>query len=113
MSLAKIKKMIYSGEIALYKVSIGGDLPGFVYSSRKGKYHIFVDDTLSPDAENDVILHECGHIIMHAASAACTTIGLDDCNHDREKEAEQFVRECKAKYVTRLCPEERFKGGVI
>lgn len=99
MSLRTINGMINCGELKIHKVSIGGDLHGFVYRSGKGKTHIFIDQSLSPEAERDALLHECGHVVTHN-SPENYIIGLDQRRTKIEKEAEMYARERRSEFAS-------------
>lgn len=99
MSLRTINGMINCGELEIHKVPIGGDLHGFVYRSGKGRAHIFIDQSLSPEGERNALLHECCHVVKHDSPDA-HIIGLDCQYAEIEKEAEQYVREHQTEYVS-------------
>ncbi|VBB05614.1 Hypothetical protein LUCI_0824 [Lucifera butyrica] len=94
MNLRKINNMVSTGELLFHKVKLIGNPHGFVYKSRKGRTHIFIDSSLSLEAERDTLLHECCHVSEHMNDNSYA-IGLDDRHHEREEEAEEFVRKNK------------------
>ncbi|VBB09163.1 Hypothetical protein LUCI_4449 [Lucifera butyrica] len=94
MGFRKINGMISTGDLLFHKVKVSGEVHGFVYKSRKGRTHIFIDSSLSPEAERDTLLHECCHVIEHMNDNSYA-IGLDDRHHEREEEAEEFVKKNK------------------
>lgn len=87
MSLRKINGLVRTGELSFHKEKIGGELHGFVYRSKKGRTHIFIDDLLSPETARTTMLHECGHVILHEKAGAYL-LGYDE---DREQEADEFA----------------------
>jgi len=62
--------------ILYHQVYIGEGVKAFVYLSRKGKYHIFIADTLSPEAQAEVLAHEIYHI-KHDMPSGLYIVGLD------------------------------------
>ena len=48
MNLKNINHMIKAGDIKIHVIGLPPGLYGFAYYSRKGKYHIFVSEELSP-----------------------------------------------------------------
>ena len=93
MSLRKINALINAGDLLLHKTNISGELPGFVYASTHGKIHVFVDSSLSLEAERETLFHECGHALLHLSEGS-HLVGLDDREHEREKEANEFSKKC-------------------
>ena len=75
--------------IKCHSVYIGKGVRGFVYKSKKGKYHIFVSDTLSQSSASRVIAHEMYHI-KHDMPIKPYIIGLDCENEDFENKAKKF-----------------------
>ena len=56
--------MIKTGDIKIHVIGLPPGLYGFVYYSRKGKYHIFISDALAPQTRQEVLLHEIYHIMV-------------------------------------------------
>lgn len=92
MGLRNIHRLIRQGDLKTHSVSLGGVLHGFVYKSKKGKLHMFIDESLSPNATECTLLHESGHIIDHINKPTCI-IGIDDMHSPLEKEANRFMEE--------------------
>lgn len=90
MCLREINRLISQNELLTHSVSLGGELHGFVYKSKKGKVHMFIDDSLSPAATNSVKLHEGGHVIEHLSHSKCM-VGINNINRKIESEAECYV----------------------
>ena len=80
-------------DIRCHCVHIGEGVSGFVYKSKKGIYHIFLSESLSPDATSRVLAHEYYHIINHMTPVACF-IGLDIQDSPIEVEAKEFEKIC-------------------
>lgn len=56
--------MLLTEEIKTHVVTLPPTVYGFVYYSRKGRYHIFISEALSPQARQEVLHHEIHHIIV-------------------------------------------------
>jgi len=63
MNLKNINHMIEAGDIKIHVTGLPSGLYGFVYYSRKGRYHIFVSEDLSHRGQQEVLLHEIYHIV--------------------------------------------------
>ena len=64
LSLKDINRMIKTGEIKIHVVSLPPGVCGFVYYSRKGRYHIFVSEDLSFQGRQETLIHEVHHIMV-------------------------------------------------
>lgn len=90
MCIRKINELLNQDELITHSVQLGGELHGFVYKSRKGRIHMFVDNTLSPIAFESAKIHEAGHILKHV-NQACKMIGINNVNKKIEDEADCFA----------------------
>jgi Zn-dependent peptidase ImmA (M78 family) len=77
--------------IVYHTVPIGEGITGFVYLSKKDRYHIFISDTLSPEAAREVFFHEMHHIIYDLPRMPYC-IGLDMQREEFEKNANAFAK---------------------
>lgn len=75
----------------------------FVYRSRKGRYYIIIDSSLSPEAREKTFWHEAHHILVDMPRTQYV-VGLDMQGHSLEVKADMFVREVAAKYLERDVP---------
>lgn len=64
MNFKNINRMIMAGNIRMHTVNLPPGLYGYVYYSKKGRYHIFISDALAPQARQEVLLHEIYHIMV-------------------------------------------------
>jgi hypothetical protein len=71
-------------------VPIGQGISGFVYQSRKGRYHVFICSSLSPQAQKRVFFHEAWHIIRDMPRQLFI-VGIDMQNEVFEIDAERFA----------------------
>ncbi|MEW8957828.1 MAG: ImmA/IrrE family metallo-endopeptidase [Moorella sp. (in: firmicutes)] len=78
-------------------VSLSGEVNAYVYSSRKGRYHIFVDDSLSPEEQQKVLMHEIRHILVDMPKHGYL-IGLDMMRTEMEVKADLFFGEVTEVY---------------
>lgn len=76
MNLKKIDQKIKIGDIKIHIVGLPPGLYGFVYYSKKGRYHVFISDALAPLARQEVLLHEIHHIMVDMPKITYF-IGLD------------------------------------
>lgn len=81
--------------IFCHEVPLGGEVLAFVYRSRKGDYHIFVSLFLSPEARQEVFLHEIHHIVVDMPRTGYI-VGLDMYRHEIEISADEFIKEALA-----------------
>lgn len=72
--------------IFCHTVPIGEGITGCVYQSKRGRYHIFISDTLSPQATREVFCHEMSHILNDLPKMPYI-IGLDMQREEFEKKA--------------------------
>lgn len=95
--LKEIHRMINTGDVVTHNLPIGSGVHGYVYESRKGRKHIFIDSDLSPETTLETLIHEYHHIIEDISKGS-RLIGLDCRKSDREEQAELFVKETKRNY---------------
>lgn len=50
-------------DIFPHEVELHGSMAAFVYCSKAGNFHIFVNEALSPEAKREVLFHEIYHIV--------------------------------------------------
>ena len=99
MNLKNINYMVSAGDIKIHTAILPPGLYGFVYYSRKGRYHILISEELSPGAKYEVLLHEIHHIIEDMPRFTYA-IGLDKQWGELEKRACCVARECYRKYTS-------------
>lgn len=73
-------------------VPLGGEVLAFVYRSRKNRFHIFVNASLSPEVQREVFTHELYHITFDM-SVEAYVLGLDKQGSPIEKKADLFAYE--------------------
>lgn len=49
--------------IRLHVTPMSGRIRGMVYLSRSGRYHIWINDYMSPEAKRRTVVHELAHIL--------------------------------------------------
>lgn len=86
MNLKDINRLIKTGDVRIHVITLPPGLYGFVYYSRKGKYHIFISEELSLPGRQEVLLHEIHHIVEDMSRIAYI-FGLDMQWEQTEKEA--------------------------
>ncbi len=96
-----VLKIDLNENISWHQVYLGEGLKGFVYLSRKGVYHIFIADTLSPEAQSEVLAHEIYHI-KHDLPSGLYIIGLDVQRTDIEVKANSFAKKSAAAVLALL-----------
>jgi len=96
--LEDIKELSAFKDILYHVVYLGVGVAGFVYRSRFGVYHIFVNEVLSKEERLKVLLHEIHHIKKDMPIYPYI-IGIDLQYKVFEKSAEGFVKEVAAKYI--------------
>jgi len=89
--LRKIDQMIAAGELKVHVVGLPPGIYGFVYYSKKKRYHVFVSESLSPEARREVLLHECHHV-LEDMPVQTYVLGLDAQHEECEVFAEHFAR---------------------
>jgi len=90
-----VSRIDLSENIVCHQVYMGEGVKGFVYLSKKGTYHIFIADTLSPEAQSEVLAHEMHHI-KHDLPPGHYFIGLDAQGTDFEIKANSSARKSAA-----------------
>lgn len=87
-------------DIYHHEVPISTSVAAFVYCSRKGRYHIFINTHLSPEARREVFLHELYHVIEDMPKAGYI-LGVDMYRKPMEKNADIFAMEVAAAYAVK------------
>jgi hypothetical protein len=90
MLLSLCKRLYRTGELRCKTASIGPEVDGFIYRSRKGNLYILVDDSVSPEARTRAFLHETHHAAADMP-AGKYVLGLDDRRSRRERAAEEYA----------------------
>ena len=90
MCLREISRLVSQGDLRTHSVQLSGELHGFVYKSKKGKVHIFIDNSLSPATTTETLLHEGCHVTRHIDQKICV-LGINDINNSVEEEADSFA----------------------
>lgn len=90
MSLDYCKRLYWSDDLRYHLVSIGPQVHGFIYRSKKGILHILADETLSPSARRETILHEAYHA-ANDMKPGDYVVGLNRLDCVKEKEADEYV----------------------
>lgn len=85
-------------EIFPHEVTMGGEVAAFVYHSRKGRYHIFINECLSLETKEEVLFHELCHIIEDMPEKPYY-IGLNNQREEFEKRADLFLGKVMAAYA--------------
>lgn len=75
-----------------------GSFKGAVYLSRKGNYHIIINESLNPETQRQVFFHELKHIIEDIPGMPYIIIGLDMQRHEFEVSADSYLKEVAAAY---------------
>ena len=96
MNLKDINRLIKAGDVRIHVIKLSPGLYGFVYFSRKGKYHIFISEELSPPGQQEVLLHEIYHILEDMPRIAYI-FGLDMQHETIEQRAKNTARREVAK----------------
>jgi len=92
VDLREISDLFTNGKAVCHTVQLGPGVAGFVYKSRKGVYHIFVSEDLSPEGRRHIIFHEINHILKDMPVIPYV-IGVDMQRYSIETSAERFARE--------------------
>lgn len=87
----EIRRLVNSGLLMYHIVPIGQGISGFVYQSRRGRYHVFICSSLSPQAQKRVFFHEAWHIIRDLPHNPFF-VGINMQSEKFETEADQFAR---------------------
>jgi len=83
--------------IRLSQHNLGGQVLGFVYRSRKGVYHVVLNQWLSKKRCREVFFHELKHITKDLPQKPYI-IGLDMQYYPLEKKADMFLQEAVGEY---------------
>lgn len=76
-------------DIKVHSVSLGEGIKGFLYVSKRGVPHVFVNDTLSQEKIAETVAHELYHLQHDKLSHG---IGLDRQHEPSEHRANTFAR---------------------
>lgn len=74
-----------------------GIFKGSVYVSRKGNYHIIINNSLSKPEQQKVFFHELKHIIEDIPKMPYL-IGLNMQRYEFERNADSYIKEVAAAY---------------
>ncbi len=85
-----INQILRDYDVRFHLVKLGPGVLGFTYRSRRGRYHVFISDELSPPGVEAVLLHETYHILKHLPNIPYI-IGIDMQDTEIEKEANIYV----------------------
>lgn len=86
-----IRELIRSKMLMYHIVPLGQGLAGFVYRSRKGRYHIFISSSLNEEAQRQVFFHEAWHVIVDMPRMPFV-IGIDMQRNRVEVDADSFAQ---------------------
>lgn len=92
----EIRELIRTKTLMYHIVPLGHGLAGFVYRSRRGRYHIFISSGLNQEAQRRVFFHEAWHVIVDMPQQPFV-VGVDMQGTRCEIAAETF-----AKYTVRM-----------
>ena len=87
-------------DILSHEVPLGGEVAAFVYRSRAGCFHIFVNCMLSSEVKQEVFFHELYHIIEDMPRFSYI-LGLDIQKEEMEEKANRFFREVMTAYAAK------------
>lgn len=85
-------------EVYPHEVLLPAGVSAFVYSSSKGRKHIFINSYLSRLEKEQLLFHELGHVIEHLPKMGYV-IGLDMQRQPVEEQADVFFNEVAAVYA--------------
>ena len=84
-----IDEILRTFNIFTHMWDLNGDVSAFVFKSRKGRFHIVVNEWLSHETKQKVFLHELYHIVEDMPKKPYI-LGLDMHRHESEKAADKF-----------------------
>jgi hypothetical protein len=87
-------------DIIPHMVPLGQGVSAFVYRSRKGYVHIFVNSSLSDVRKIDTLCHEVKHVIEDMPDMG-RVVGLDMHHQPFEIQADRFLQEVAAAYAVK------------
>lgn len=87
----EINKLLRTKEIAYHIVPLGYGLAGFVYRSRRDRYHIFISINLTYEAQLRTFFHEAWHAIVDMPHMPYV-IGIDTQGKRFEVAAEEQAK---------------------
>ncbi len=93
-------EIMQAHDIYHHEIPIHASVAAFVYQSRKGKYHIFVNTYLSPEARQEVFLHELYHVVEDMPNEGYI-LGFDMYRNPIEKNADAFAIEITASTINK------------
>lgn len=85
-------------DIYVHRVTL--DCHGFVYKSKRGCIHLYLDESMSPEATRRAFFHELWHILDDMQTTPYY-IGIDRHHDPREKHADAFYEEAE-RYMASL-----------
>ncbi len=90
------EEVMLAYDIYHHEIPIHASVAAFVYYSKKGRYHIFVNTFLSPEARREVFLHELYHAVEDMPKVGYI-LGLDLYRTPIEKNADAFaIKLCRS-----------------
>jgi len=94
------KEVMHAYDIITHDVELHGGIAAFVYNSRAGYYHIFINEAMSPEAKKSVLMHEIYHIVEDMPKKGYS-LGLDKYGVEElaETRADLFAKEVAATYA--------------
>ncbi len=90
MNILNFEKMLRDGELRCHIVPLEPGVYGYTYKSRK-RYHVFINEQLSPGGRHEVLMHELFHIANDMPETAYI-LGLDKQSEHFEKNAVKIAR---------------------
>ena len=89
-----------SFDIHLHTVQMHHELMAFIYYSKKGRHHVFINNKNCVEIQRKLILHELKHIVDDMPKLSYV-IGLDMQYEPFETNAESFAKEIAATYAVK------------
>lgn len=84
-----VNEALATDNIKINIVVLHASIHAFVYCSRKNRYHIILNESLSPEAMHHAFLHELNHIIEDIPKINYW-VGIDHQRHYIENRANKF-----------------------
>lgn len=84
-------------DIRVHRENLSLDVDGFVYKSRKGIYHIVINNNLNWRTQTEVFLHELSHIQTDLSKIGYI-IGLDMRHEHVETRADRVAKKMASVY---------------
>jgi Zn-dependent peptidase ImmA (M78 family) len=77
-----------TNNVFVHVVPLRGEIYAFVYYSRKGRYHVLINEAICCEAQHKFLLHELKHIIIDMPGSTCI-VGMDMQRYSIEETADQ------------------------